>query len=444
MCIRDRFYFLGVQAIANCTLSLRGGLMKWLPGLGPVQYYLLIWALGAGLTLGGYRFVRMKRWASAGWRMTAILWPLLILVPFSLATAKKWERGSEDPGALGPVQGGVRAPLVILILDMIGYEVAFSEDGAVRDGLPGLSAFAESAMVFHRAMSPGDWTYTSLPGLILQEEVDEPLLEKGEVQWKGISDSNRPPRVAGEFERALPYQFRAAGGRAVYIGYYLPWKELMPDAWNAVFTRPLSGVECVSPCPAWLQSLLFHASQYVYYSKDPLAAIMKQFDLFLSVQLRYHRKLTWAVFNAGQDFLRNGLSPGDMVLIHLPIPHGPYVFDAKGRSVQFTRNNPPGTGYPEQLQFADGLFAEQMDALKNTGWWDRSWVVMMSDHGLHHKDYGETPFGRRHVPFMVKAPGQTRRQDVWDPIRLADFSQIPGLSLGAEHGVGQNGTAEGF
>ena len=68
-----------------------------------------------------------------------------------------------------------------------------------------------------------------------------------------------------------------------------------------------------------------------------------------------------------------------------------------------------------------------MQALRDSGRWDESWVIVLSDHGPHFRDYSGMPAGKRHVPFLVKAPGQTERRDVHEPIRLADFETIPGF-----------------
>ena len=67
-------------------------------------------------------------------------------------------------------------------------------------------------------------------------------------------------------------------------------------------------------------------------------------------------------------------------------------------------------------------------ALKQTGKWDHSWVLVTSDHGIHQRDYGAHPEMKRHVPLLVKAPGQTSREDRQDPIRLDELDRIPGFA----------------
>ena len=90
------------------------------------------------------------------------------------------------------------------------------------------------------------------------------------------------------------------------------------------------------------------------------------------------------------------------------------------------------------MVYADRLFGEWMQALRGSGRWDESWVIVLSDHGPHFRDYAGTPDGKRHVPFLVKAPGQKIRRDVRDPFRLVDFQALSGwpVAAPAEKAVG--------
>jgi hypothetical protein len=421
------FYFLAVLVGFNLFPALRQSWVKQVPWLSGTVYYLMIWGLGGTLTMAGYMYPRLRRLAVVGWRGLAFLWPLLLIVPVNLMTAKKWEEVSGDPVRLGRRADDTGPPVVVIILDMVGYEDAFTAAGAVRDNLHNLGVFAQTAMVFHQARSCGGATVPSLPGLMLQEEVESPLLEKDKVRWKIQGESNAPAQTAEEFERALPYRFKKAGGRAVYIGYYLPYKELMPGAWDEVFSPCFYGVARTVPGTVWGTALLHHAVQYLIASKDPVAGVAKQFNLFIPLLDRYHRKIAWDVLEEGKRYIRQCLSPGDLVIIHLTVPHPPIVFDVDGRPSRFGREDP--AGYADQLSYADRLFGELIDELKQAGQWDKSWVIMMSDHGSHFKDWSANPAAKRHVPFMVKAPGQTARQDLREPIRLADFEAIPGFPL---------------
>jgi len=424
------FYFFAVLVVFNFRPALRLALVQHAPWLTGAVYYLLIWTLGGALTAAGYAWKRMERWAAAGWRFSFYLWPLLPMLTANLLLAPRWPAEGLAPSALGPRATGGGAPVVVVILDMVGYEDAFTPAGRVRDGLPHLAAFAETATVFHRARSPGDETGRSLPGLLLQEEVGVVDLDRRLARWRPLDRPDAPARRAAEFERALPYAFARAGYRRALIGYYLPYAALMPGAFDAVFTASYYGAARGAGSGAgWASAGLHQWVRFAAESKDPLSAAAKQLGLLDELHGRYYRNLNAAVHAEGLRFLRGSLSPGDFAVLHLPVPHQPYVFAADGGPSGCAALDP--AGYPGQLAYADRLFGEWMQALRDSGRWDESWVLVLSDHGPHFRDYAGTPDGKRHVPLLVKAPGQTARADVSPPIRLADLAEIPGWPLGA-------------
>lgn len=420
------FYFFAVLAAFNFRPALRLALVPHAPWLSGPVYYLLIWMLGGLLTAAGYGWSRMGKWASAGWRYAGYLWPLLPILALNLLLAPHWKSPGPQPSELGPRAEGAGPPVVVVILDMIGYEDAFAPDGSVRTELPQLAAFAGTATVFHRARSPGDETGRSLPGLLLQEEVGVVELKRHEARWRPLEATQVPARRADEFERALPYAFARAGYRRSLIGYYLPYATIMPGAFDAVFTGSYYGAALGPDSGAGLANALLH--QWVRFaeeSKDPLSAAAKHCGVLAALYGRYYRNLNAAVHAEGVRFFRECLSPGDFALLHLPAPHQPYVFAADGGPSGCAGLDP--AGYPGQLIYADRLFGEWMQALRESGRWDESWVIVLSDHGPHFRDYAGTPDGKRHVPFLVKAPGQMDHRDVRDPIRLVDFQTIPGF-----------------
>jgi hypothetical protein len=430
------FFFWAVLVIFNFRPAFRLTLVEHVPWLTGTVYYLLIWAVGGLSTAAACRWPRWRATATAGWRYSVYLWPLLPILLFNLCAAPRWEDVSGSPADLGRHSEGTGAPVVVVVLDMIGYEDAFVEGGKVKEGLPHLAAFAEAATVFHRARSSGNETGHSLPGLLLQEEVDHMELGRGPARWRRAEAPGEAARPAAAFERALPHSFKRAGYRSVFVGFYLPYKDLMPGAFDEVFTRSYYGAAVDGRDVAPLRGALLHqAIRFVSESKDPVSAALKQFELLARFTKPYFRNMALAVHAEGDRYLRDALSPGDFAVLHLPIPHHPYVFDADGGWSPFGQLDP--AGYPGQLQYADRLFGKWLAAIRDAGWWEASWVVVLSDHGPHHRDYRGLVDGKRHVPLLVKAPGQTVRRDVENPIRLADFEDIPGFPLPSPDPAGE-------
>jgi len=88
--------------------------------------------------------------------------------------------------------------------------------------------------------------------------------------------------------------------------------------------------------------------------------------------------------------------------LHLPYHLPPSIARRQGIS-----------GYDAELQYIDQLMGGFRDALVRDGWWERSLVVLLSDHGEGLGDHGEQTHGyfiyqsTLHVPLIVHWPSGT-------------------------------------
>ncbi|MGZ7031189.1 MAG: sulfatase-like hydrolase/transferase [Thermoanaerobaculia bacterium] len=94
--------------------------------------------------------------------------------------------------------------------------------------------------------------------------------------------------------------------------------------------------------------------------------------------------------------------------LHLYEPHAPYAPPEPFRS-RYT--NP----YDGEIAAADDIVGGFVSYLKNRGFYDRSIIIVMSDHGEGLGDHGEQQHGALlyveeiHVPLIVKLPGNVRK-----------------------------------
>lgn len=423
------FYFLIIQILFNLAYKPWDILLKHVPQWIPI-FYLLIWGTGLALTACGYWLPGMRRGATRGWRGLALLWPLLIIVPLQLATADKWQDANDDPHRLGSRTGNSHPPIVILLFDTVGYDAVCTPDGQVRAELPNLAGFSKTATVYHHAKSAGDCTGISLPSIMLQEEVGNPLFKTGAVSWPTQNRPDIPLRVASEFTNSLPDRVKAEGGRSMYIGFYLPFKQMMPEVWDAAYVCSFYGA-VLSPAESrWAASMWHYVLRYLRVSKDPFSTVARRLNVHVAMENDYWRATTQNITATAQTFIRDCLSPGDLLFVHCSIPHSPFVFAADGTPNQLPRDDVVG-GYEAQLEYADKVFGRWVNELKQTGKWDQAWVLMMADHANIHTRRGENWDYRLHVPLLVKAPGQTNRIDCHEPFRLVDLHTIPGFPTAA-------------
>jgi choline-sulfatase len=99
-----------------------------------------------------------------------------------------------------------------------------------------------------------------------------------------------------------------------------------------------------------------------------------------------------------------------MVFVHLFDLHFPYTLPPEvARQKGISR-------YDAQLEYVDQTMGRFQDALKQSGWWDKSLVVVFGDHGEGLGDHQEADHGyyiyesTLHVPLMMHWPraGETR------------------------------------
>jgi choline-sulfatase len=93
------------------------------------------------------------------------------------------------------------------------------------------------------------------------------------------------------------------------------------------------------------------------------------------------------------------------VFIHLFDLHAPYKLHAAPGSAL-----PEPMGYDAEIRYVDQILGRFNQALAQTGWWQRSLVVLLADHGESLGDHGETSHGyfayqsTVHVPLMIHWP----------------------------------------
>ena len=112
-------------------------------------------------------------------------------------------------------------------------------------------------------------------------------------------------------------------------------------------------------------------------------------------------------------------TPGDRIFgfLHLYEPHAPYAAPREFRRVE--------DDYDNEVAYADEVVGRFLDTLRNRGLYDKSLIILLSDHGEGLGDHGEDEHGlfvyreSIHVPLLVKLPGGQRRgETISRPVSL--------------------------
>ncbi|RMG02745.1 MAG: hypothetical protein D6741_03235 [Planctomycetota bacterium] len=301
-------------------------------------------------------------------------------------------------------------PVFVFVFDEWSYERTFA-DGDFLPELTHLHALASRCDVYHQALSPGNETLISLPRLLYAQTDGELVPSHGKLVWhKG--EKNRSPTELPLFCDEL-----CARGYTVKVaGFYHPYPLLLKG-------RPIEAV--AFPNDPKAPGLVPRSLEYLVYNgrfrTDPLSR-----ELYRRIYARYFSS-RWAALQAAirrEAFAALDAPAKQITFVHWPLPHGPFIFDPDGTyrgpydPIRDTMYGTPDD-YHRHLLFLDHTIGEIVDRLHRSGAFDRSLLVMTSDHSWRRDpdpQRDEASRNHRHVPLLIKHPGQTERHDIDAPL----------------------------
>ncbi|HEY3175044.1 MAG TPA: sulfatase-like hydrolase/transferase [Candidatus Polarisedimenticolia bacterium] len=108
--------------------------------------------------------------------------------------------------------------------------------------------------------------------------------------------------------------------------------------------------------------------------------------------------------------------PASLILVHWPVPHLPHPVGLHNGSTS-ERNGDYREEYFANLALSDRTLGELRRAMERAGLWERTVVLITSDHALRNEIWGDRARGAAMtaggrplplVPFLLKLPGQDR------------------------------------
>jgi len=293
----------------------------------------------------------------------------------------------------------VQPHIVWIIFDEIDQRIAFSERPRGLQ-LPELDRIRGESLYATNAYPPGGATYLSLPSLLTGLSVTEAVptspselsltLAEGKdgrdgKDQRGTSSSELSLNVVGW--STLPTIFsqaRALGVNTALVGWYHPYERLFGASLN-------------------------YCSWYAYPMYEPSRASTFQATLLNSFwstviplqRRRLHLKIYQHTFEDSLQVVTN--SNFGLSLLHLPVPHEPGIYRPATGEFSITSF---GTvhGYLDNLALADRTLGELRRAMETTGIWDKTWLLVSSDHWWRAAAAYDGKIDHR-VPFILKPPG---------------------------------------
>jgi hypothetical protein len=280
-------------------------------------------------------------------------------------------------------QSDSQPAVFILVFDALGYDVLLEDGNLDAESFPNIAALAQDGVWFTNATTNEFYSDDVLPVIIgpvrsLTEQFDIRLYSQvNRFEERYIDDCGKVVTCRGHGYLTENEQLRVAGNLAVRAFY-----QATPKPVETAMNRPMG----------WFLDRL----GWAYPPADPFGynTLMKrQFSLFL-------------------DDIKGETALGRIHVLHLLMPHFPFIFDREGDAVNtsspFWEPETYPERYREQTMFVDRLIGEFISKLKREGIFDEAVIVLTGDHGPRpFVPSPESPADQLmpHVPLVIHAPG---------------------------------------
>ncbi len=314
-------------------------------------------------------------------------------------------------------QEEVEHPRVVwIILDELAYRQAFEQrDPGLK--LPALDALKSKSYVYTNVRPVGYFTDLVVPSLLLGTQVDEmrynfssglKQLHHSDGQWHAF-----------EAKRSVIGEADARGWNTGITGWWNPYcwlfaGSLQSCSWqyvDASYGVMRSRKSVTKNLVSWLRNV----------------AGEDQGIPLLTLRVRENDALqrhASALLNDDRM---------DFVMIHLAMPHAPFVYDRQtGKAV-----TTPGRSYLDGLANADVALGELMQQIQSSPRWANTTLVVQGDHSwrtpMWVHEPGWTPEDQRisdggkfddRPVLLVHAPGQTEGVTVTEPVSLMKVHDV--------------------
>jgi len=302
-------------------------------------------------------------------------------------------------------------PRILWVLfDEFDYNLGFVSRPASLD-LPEFDRLRRESLAADNAFPAAPETLLALPSLISGQQLcGAQILGPSGLSLCRENGRKNGPWLASEtiFARLL-----SQGSSSGVVGWYHPYCRLFPEALTACeFVASTNTVLLVREAYARRVGTVRFGwyllrSQFALLPLVPPAISPDILDLGRIEQLSEFQKIHAAA-------LKYAVDPElDFAMFHYPIPHPYGIYDRRAGAFSVR----PEATYIDNMALADRVLGEIRRGLETSGLWERTALVISSDHALRHWDsllvdglkhsptLGGT--GLERIPFFVRLPGET-------------------------------------
>lgn len=324
------------------------------------------------------------------------------------------DRPEVTPPAAPPAPGA-QPRVVIVVFDELDYRLTFGVDRPSRP-LPAFERLRQESLSADSARAPAENTNESMPGMLTGIPVQALIprgVRAGALRFCGADVDTDLDSLTTLFERA-----QAAGFRSGLAG------------WNVPFCRTGLGAG-LAQCRWWPSGIHLGV-------EEPLIPTMLHQWLSVSPMnsRAIHQVRHWQMQAEAQRMVAD--STLGLVVLHLAVPHYPWIFDDE--TERFTWRSFGPAGYRGNVRLADADLGAIRRELETSGLRPRTTLIVTSDHAWRTAsslDGGSDP----RVPFLLHFPGDTRSNVLAVPIQTVHTGDLALAILRGEVGSASDAVA---
>ncbi len=436
-----------------CIVPLRGAYLgfyrlagEFLPGHAPqFLHNRYLWGLlaAAGAAFMLLRLRTLSRLALETLRYSLLL--LIVIFMWAASAVLRFPPSAYADGApaplLRPPASAVR--VVWVIFDEMSQSLAFDHRPSGVQ-LPNFDRLKNETFYAVGATPPSDATLTSLPSLILGTAVvkAEPKGPDAILLWK--SGARQP--ISWRSEPNVFDSARELGFNTAVAGWYHPYGRLLNRSLTSSFWTTAwfpNGVEEPADRLSLPRVMAYRTREAAMFlvagQKGSVATVAAS---RAEMSSRFNRLIARASKFAADPSI-------GLALLHLPVPHPPSLFSRTKGAMEVDGR----TSYLDNLVLADRTLGILRDTIERAGLWDRTALLVTSDHGWRPgmwrpypewtaEDEAASHIDTTGIPFLLKLPAQKTGMQFGMPFntvitrsilleilggRLKDVSQLPAL-----------------
>lgn len=287
---------------------------------------------------------------------------------------------AEVPAIGTPAPDSVGPRVVVVVMDALSrYHAVDARPDSIE--LPEFDQLRAEAIDATQATQISPRTIVSVPTMLTGLEIERSTpLDADELML--TVDSAQVPWSEAE---TILDEAKDLGGVAIVVGWYHPYCRMFEEL-DGCATFPTRTIGSRAGETGFWRAVLDQQLTLIPY----ISLRVRQIEIVES-----QREDALAAVTEGERGL---------IFLHLVVPHTPWIWDAGEDRYTLTLFHPDG--YYGNLELMDRVLGELRAKMESAGQWDRTAVLLLSDHIMRYRPrYLNEPNDAR-VPFILKMPGQ--------------------------------------